>query len=100
MFSNLKEWWKFSKLRFWYENIIWNLKFWFLCKPTYKEITIPIETNEYVDKLYTMKPKIKYIKKRRFEGYLYKGKIFLDNPGVQEIEEEVFEYWISQNWIK
>ena len=39
------------------------------------------------------------ITKRRFNGYVYKNHVFLDNPGIQNIERDVWEEWKKKNLI-
>lgn len=42
----------------------------------------------------------KTVTKRRFVGYMYKNQIFLDNPGIQGIEYDVWEVWRKKGLIK
>ena len=39
------------------------------------------------------------VKKKRFVGYKYKGKTYLDNPGFKDVEEEVWHLWKSKNYF-
>lgn len=83
--------WKCSKIRFYIKNTIWNYKFWVLCKRKYEDIT-------YFEKDFFRNNKNKVIK-RRFVGYEYKGKIYLDNPGLQDIEKYVWDSWKRKKLI-
>ena len=71
-------------LYFYFKNFIWNLKFWLFCKPKYKEITyIKVDPNKMERQKLT---------KKRFEGYLYKDKTYLDNPGLT-LSKENWKKW-------
>jgi hypothetical protein len=88
----MKNWWKYSKLRFYFLNSFWNYKFWLNAKKIY-EIVPQINTvNRFGEK------EIKSSKKR-FKGYLYKGNIYLDNPGLQGIDRDVWEIWKKKGLI-
>ena len=90
----LKNLWRHSRVRFYILNTIWNYKFWIFAKKIYKKHYHTIETNEY-DMDYTFKliPKKKKIQRKRFIGYLYKGSIYIDNPGIQGIDQDTWNAW-------
>lgn len=90
----LKNLWKHSRVRFYILNTAWNYKFWIFAKKIYKEQYHTIETNEY-DMDYTFKliPKKKKIQRKRFIGYLYKDSIYIDNPGIQGIDQDTWNAW-------
>jgi len=89
-----KNFWKHSRLRFYILNTIWNYKFWLFAKKMYKEDYYSVEINEY-DMDYTFKliPKKKKITRKRFVGYLYKNNIYIDNPGIQGVDQETWNAW-------
>jgi hypothetical protein len=91
MVSNIKRWWKYSAIRFYLLNASWNYRFWISCKKQYEEVT-------YFKKGFFRNDSEK-VTKRRFKGYLYKGKLYLDNPGVQKIERDVWETWKKRGLI-
>lgn len=85
MVIKLKTWWKYSAFRFYIKNALWNYKFWIYSRPEYTNIS-------YLKKNFFNVGQER-INKRRFLGYKYKGKIYLDNPGLQNIEPEVWNVW-------
>jgi hypothetical protein len=84
--------WKYSKLRFYILNALWNYKFWLNAKSIYTNITYYTSTNRLGEK---ESP----VTKKRFRGYSYKGKIYLDNPGIQNIEKDVLDSWKQKGFI-
>lgn len=88
----LKNWWKYSSLRFYILNTLWNYKFWLGAKKVFENIT------------YNKKDRFgileSSITKKHFKGYLYNGKLFLDNPGIPNIERDVWEIWKTKKLIK
>jgi len=44
---------------------------------------------------YTFKliPKKKKVHRKRFIGYMYKNNIYIDNPGIQGIDQETWNAW-------
>ena len=90
----LKNFWKYSKLRFYILNTIWNYSFWIFAKKIYKDEYHIVDSNEY-DMDYTFKliAKKKKIYKKKFIGYLYKNNIYVDNPGIQGIDQETWNVW-------
>jgi hypothetical protein len=63
-----------KKIRFYLRNAIWNYWFWLNCKRKFVEYSF-IKKNPINNKR-------EKIVKRRFVGYEYKGKIYIDNPGI------------------
>lgn len=92
-----KSWWKYSKLRFYILNALWNYKFWLFAKKIYKNDNYVVDVNEY-DMDYTFKliPKKKNIIRKRFIGYIYKNGIYLDNPGIQNVDQDTMNIWKSK----
>jgi|LakMenEpi03Aug12_release.lakeMendotaPanAssembly.Ray.scaffolds.fasta_scaffold234066_4 hypothetical protein len=90
MFDYLKVWWKFSRLRFYYKNLTSNMLFYLLSEKVYKDVS-------YTRDEHIFRPTP--IKTKRFLGYKYKGKIYLDNPGFDDIEDEVWHFWKSKNYF-
>ena len=88
----MKTWWKYSKLRFYIANACWNYKFWFNAKKVYELVPQINTINRLGEK------EIKSTKKK-FKGYLYKGSIYLDNPGIQNIGRDVWEAWRRKKLI-
>jgi hypothetical protein len=64
----------FKKIRFYLRNAIWNYWFWLNCKRKFVEYSF-IKKNPINNKR-------EKIVKRRFVGYEYKGKTYIDNPGI------------------
>jgi hypothetical protein len=81
----IKNWWKFSTLRFYYLNLVWNYYFWLTCEKKYKIVS-------YYKKDF-FSQKITPVKKKKFEGYLFKGELYLDNPGPPNIPHDVYLNW-------
>lgn len=93
--------WKFSKFRFYLLNTKWNLRFWLFSRKIYKSITYeePIQDfiSDYSNKLYA---KTKTVTKKRFVGFLFENNIFLDNPGIQNIDNETWKAWKRKKLIR
>ena len=89
-----KRFWKYSKLRFYILNALWNYKFWLFAKKMYKNDSYVIDINEY-DMDYTFKliPKKKKVNRKRFIGYMYKNGIYIDNPGIQGVDQDTLNVW-------
>lgn len=85
MISKFKKWWKYSSIRFYVLNALWNYRFWISCKKKYKQIS-------YFKRDF-FKNNSHKVTKRRFDGYLYKGSVYLDNPGMQNIDKDVWDEW-------
>jgi len=86
-------WWKYSTLRFYILNAMWNYKFWLNAKKVYDTVTY----NTHVSRL---GERGSPVTKKRFKGYSYKGKIYLDNPGIPDIPKDVWSAWKKQGLIK
>lgn len=104
----LKNAWKFSRIRFYLKNLIWNYKFWLNAKPIYgrKTYKIPVneinrDLNQEFDYYYDEhKTKYKIRETKRFIGYMYENAMYLDNPGLQGIDEKTWKVWIEKGLIK
>jgi len=96
----LKQLWKYSSIRFYFLNLYWNISFWLFCKKIYKNINYEVNTDDFFTddsfKLIYIKKKIS---KKRFYGYLYKNRIYLDNPGLQIKDRDVWNNWKSKGLI-
>ena len=86
----LKEKWKFSKWRFYYKNFISNFQFYLFSKKIFKDV-------EYIKGNEIFKPE--RVKKRRFIGYEFKGKTYLDNPGFFNVDREVWQLWKRKGYF-
>ena len=96
-----KKVWKYSRIRFYILNTFWNYKFWLFAKKMYQDSYFEIDTNEYeMDITFKLMPKKKKIKRKRFIGYMYKGGVYLDNPGLQGIDQDTKKEWIKKKLIK
>lgn len=96
-----KKFWRYSKLRFYILNFLWNFKFWMFAKKIYKFNTYQIKSDEFfMDYSFKIVNKNKTVTKKRFVGYMYKNQIFLDNPGIQGLEYDVWEAWRKKGLIK
>lgn len=85
--------WYYSKLRFYLLNCIWNYGFWLNAKKTYSSTEYRV-TND--NGFYTGEIR----KIRKFSGYLYKGKIYLDNPGLPIQDRELWGIWKKKGLIQ
>ncbi len=99
--------WKHSKIRFYLKNMIWNYRFWIYAKPVYvfRKYKIPIHNLEekltdgfdyYYD---TFNQQYEYREVKRFMGYQYKDKIYLDNMGMENIDEDTWISWIKKRLV-
>ena len=89
----IKNWWKYSVLRFYVLNTCWNYKFWLNAKKIYELIPQTNYTNRLVENEIPGS-------KKRFKGYMYKGRIYLDNPGIPNIERDVWNVWKDKKIIQ
>lgn len=92
MMDVIKKWWKFSSLRFYILNTIWNYGFWLNAIKQYKIVSY--FTHDSIRRA-TQK-----ITKKRFVGYFYKGEIYLDNPGLKIKDRDVWKHWKNKKLIK
>jgi len=90
MIQELKNKWKYSKARFYYKNLLWNVQFYIFSKKQFKDI-------EYTKG----EEKFQYerVKRQRFIGYKFKDKIYLDNPGFLDIEPDVWTQWKTKKYF-
>ena len=105
MVDRIKTWWKFSSLRFYIINAQWNYKFWICCTKEYQEIQYYHYDSPRMD------PNFRFFDadanqldsilktKKRFVGYKFKGKIYMDNPGVEIQDKEVWNHWRKKGLI-
>lgn len=68
-------------MRFFILNAIWNYSFWLNAKKIYKIVHYKHNENYTTDPYLFVVPTHDFESKRRFVGYMYKGQIYLDNPG-------------------
>lgn len=97
--------WKHSRLRFYILNTLWNYKFWLFAEKIYRMHTYEVvEDNlslEDVDITGKIRFKKKKVTKRRFIGYKYDGRMYLDNPGFRHmVDEETWKAWKKKGLIK
>lgn len=88
----IKKWWKYSSLRFYILNALHNYNFWLKSQKIFTTIDFPKATS-FRNQKYE-----KQVRKR-FLGYQYKGKIYLDNPGLIIPERDVWECWKNKKLI-
>ena len=101
MFRFIKKILRHSKVNFYYQNLIWNISFWIGCRKIYKIIYYKKKTDNFqVDTVGKMHYTYETIKKKRFSGYMYKNNIYLDNPGIQIKDRELWNSWRKKNLIK
>ncbi len=92
--------WKHSVIRFYIKNTIWNYKFWLFAKKMYKNVTYQIEDGDYnVDVYYHANKNKKVVSKKRFVGYLYNKKLYIDNPGFHVDDYETWKSWKRKKLI-
>ena len=93
--------WKHSRLRFYILNTLWNYKFWLLAKKMYRTVTHSVaKTDDYsMDYTFKLKPAHKTLTSKRFSGYLFQGRIYHDNPGIQGIDPETWQAWKKKGLI-
>lgn len=94
-----KKRWKYSKLRFYVLNTKWNIKFWLLAKPLEKDFQYMSEENYDADESFHLKPKRVPKSSKRFSGWLFEGNVYLDNPGIQKLPNDVWQKWHKKGWL-
>jgi len=98
-------WWKHSRLRFYLLNTLWNYKFWLFAEKIFRIHTYEIEDNNLSLDNVDITGKIIYnkkkITKRRFVGYMYDGRMYLDNPGLKNtVDIDTWQSWKKKGLIK
>ena len=88
---------------------MWNIGFWMNAKPCYEERTYTqseesIDFDRNFDELKSGKLHFELdahtSSYKRFKGYLYRGGIYWDNPGVQcSVDSDTREHWFNKKWI-
>lgn len=96
--------WKYSRIRYYLINMMWNYKFWLFSEKLYKNHTYDVVDENIdlsnVDVTGKINFKSKKITKRRFVGYKYNNRIYLDNPGVKDfVDKDVWDKWKSKGFI-
>lgn len=91
--------WKTSRFRFYFLNFKWNISFWLNAKRVYKVNTYKKVKDYYYDFTNKMHPVYETISKKRFAGYIYKGVIYLDNPGMPIKERYIWKAWKDKGLI-
>lgn len=91
--------WKNSRLRFYILNARWNYGFWIFAKKVYKDFRYQTESGEFVDTTFKIVERKNPKKSRRFIGYMYKGRIYQDNPGMQNIDADAWRVWRKKGLI-
>ncbi len=91
--KQLRKLWYYSAIRFYVNNLIWNYQFWFLAKKVYttEEYTVRHEKGYLTDETKILK---------KFQGYDYKGTIYLDNPGMPIKDRVLWLKWKNKGLIK
>jgi len=97
----IKRWWKYSTLRFYVLNFLWNLNFMLHAKKIYRTESRMVDDLDSISMDYTLKlkPNKKTITSKRFSGYLFRGQIYHDNPGIQGIDSETWLVWRKKKLI-
>lgn len=91
--NKFSHWWYYSKFRFHLLNAVWNYQFWLNAKKIYTETEYkPMNDNGF----YT--GEIRKIKK--FLGYKYKDKVYLDNPGMPINDRSLWKHWKEKGLIR
>lgn len=84
--------WKYSAIRFYILNTIWNYKFWLGTKKIF-DVVVYNQKDRFGIRESSMI-------KKRFKGFLYKGNLYLDNPGIPNIPRDVWDAWKNKGLIK
>lgn len=82
-------------------NTLWNYKFWLFSKKVFRDVTHIVKDDSEYEMDYTLKliPKNKVITSKRFSGYLFKNRLYHDNPGIQNIDKETWQAWKKKELI-
>ena len=98
--ENFKKFWKHSRFRFYLINAICNYKFWLFSKKIYTTKSYYIPDNDYsIGFDLKIIQKKKKIETKRFVGYLYNNRIYLDNPGIEKIDRDTWKSWKKKGLI-
>ena len=98
MFKNT---WKHSRFRFYILNTLWNYRFWLFSKKIFRDVnrTVVNKDNYEMDYTFKLRPTQKTITSKRFSGYLFEGRIYHDNPGIQNIDSKTWQAWKKKGLI-
>ena len=91
--------WKYSRLRFYILNTKWNYGFWIFARKVYRDFKYQTKTGEFVDTTFKIIERKSPEKSRRFVGYMYKNRIYQDNPGIQDIDADTWKAWKKKGLI-
>lgn len=91
--SKIFEKWYYSTLRFYIKNLLWNYLFWLKAKKIYKYENFKLKDQ---NGFYTGQSK--NIKK--FIGFEFQNKIYLDNPGFPITDRKLWKIWRNKGLIK
>ena len=98
IFKNL---WKHSRIRFYILNATSNYKFWLFSKKIYDTKKFVVMDNDYYSDAYLkIIQKKKNIESKRFIGYMYNNKIYLDNPGLENIDRDTWKAWKKKGLLE
>lgn len=92
MIKYFKTIWYYSNTRFYLKNVLWNYKFWLKSKKIFEEIEYKTKNSVGM-----YDGKMKKIKK--FKGFLFEGKIYLDNPGFPIEDRSLWVTWKNKGLI-
>lgn len=96
----IKKWWIKSKIRAYILNAKWNYSFWLHAKRVYKNFNYKRKVDNYYGDDYNLMSKNEeMVSKKRFAGYLYKGNIYLDNPGRPILNREEWKNLNEKNML-
>jgi len=93
MLHFIREVWHYSTLRFYLKNLIWNYNFWLKSRKVFDETEYRLKDK---NGFYTGKTK----KIKKFRGFLYRDKLYLDNPGFPIEERDLWTKWRNKGLIK
>jgi len=92
MNNKIKQLFENSFISFYLKNIYWNFHFWLFCKKQFKKIS-------YIE-YHPNKLERQRVEKKRFLGYLYKNRLYYDNPGMDNIKKTQWFSWKKKGLIK
>lgn len=91
--KKIRQWWYFSKIRFYLLNAKWNYSFWMNSKKVFEQ-----KEYKFMDGYGFYTGETRKIKK--FKGYEYRGKIYQDNPGFPIEDRELWTAWKNKGLIQ